>query len=66
MSALLDTTAAAEYLGISESLVEKDRWVGTYKIPFVKIGRSVRYRVEDLDAWAASRVRVPGKSKEAA
>lgn len=31
--------------------------------PFVKVGRSVRYRKSDLDAWLASRTVRPAASK---
>jgi hypothetical protein len=31
------------------------RTSGRYKIPFVKVGRLVRYRRADLDAWLTSR-----------
>ncbi|MFW5881299.1 MAG: helix-turn-helix domain-containing protein [Roseicyclus sp.] len=38
---------AAGYLGVSEKWLERDRWAGA-KIPYVKIGRHVRYRMSDL------------------
>ena len=41
---------AADYLGISEKKLERDRWVGP-TIPFVKIGRHVRYRAADVVAY---------------
>jgi len=47
---------AAEYIGMSEtflrqSRIEGDRPNRTPGPPWVKIGRSVRYLKEDLDAW---------------
>lgn len=55
---LLDTKQAAQFLGLSKAFLERDRWAGA-KIPFIKIGdRAVRYRVEDLDAFIESRIRV--------
>ena len=55
---LLNTTQAASFLGLSKAFLERDRWAGA-KIPFIKIGdRAVRYRVEDLDAFIESRMRV--------
>lgn len=33
--------------------VERDRWVGT-GVPFIKIGRLVRYRKSDIRAWLAA------------
>jgi excisionase family DNA binding protein len=46
---------AAAYLGISSEALEIWRCTGRYKIPYLKIGRRVRYRRADLDAWLASR-----------
>ena len=40
----------ATYLGVSEKWLERDRWVGA-TIPFVKVGRSVRYRAGDVVAY---------------
>ena len=40
----------AEYLAVSEKWLERDRWIGA-SIPFVKVGRLVRYRAEDVRAY---------------
>lgn len=54
---LLTTKEAAKYLGLSKAFLERDRWAGA-KIPFLKVGsRAVRYRLTDLEAFLASRVR---------
>jgi len=54
---LMTTKAAADYLGISMAFLERDRCY-TARIPFVKIGsRTVRYRLEDLEAYLESRLR---------
>jgi predicted DNA-binding transcriptional regulator AlpA len=51
------TPAAALYLGIAESTLNKTRLTGNGP-PFVKVGlRSVAYRKADLDAWLEARVR---------
>jgi predicted DNA-binding transcriptional regulator AlpA len=47
---------AAHYIGMSESFLRQSRMDGirenrTPGPPFVKIGRAVRYLVEDLDDW---------------
>jgi len=44
------------YIGMSRSFLRQSRMEGnretrTPSPPFIKIGRSVRYLVEDLDAW---------------
>lgn len=56
MPQLLTETEAAEYLDLKVSTLRVWRCVGRYDLPFVKIGRLVRYRAEDLDKWIASRV----------
>lgn len=49
MGRLLDTAGAAEYLGESESKVRG--WVERRQIPFMKVGRSLRFDVRQLDRW---------------
>lgn len=51
---LLTTEDAAMILGLGKSTLEQDRVRGIMKIPFVKIGRMVRYRKEDLDKYIES------------
>lgn len=50
LPALLDQKAAAEYTGLSVKWFERDRWTGP-TIPFVKMGRAVRYRAADLQTF---------------
>ncbi|MEE4303594.1 MAG: helix-turn-helix domain-containing protein [Wenzhouxiangella sp.] len=52
----LDTIDAAHYLGLQKSTLEAWRCRGGGP-QFVKLGRAVRYRQADLDAWIESRVR---------
>ncbi len=52
---LLSTPEAAEYVGSQPHTLEVWRSTGRYRVPFVKIGRLVRYRRADLDAWLKSR-----------
>lgn len=52
---LLDTEGAARHLTLSASYLEKLRGRGGGP-KFATLGRMVRYRVCDLDAWAASRL----------
>ncbi|MFN3953250.1 MAG: helix-turn-helix transcriptional regulator [Pararhodobacter sp.] len=52
----VDTAEAARRLGLSLSTLEKYRFYRAADAPpFVRIGRAVRYRVTDLEAWAAAR-----------
>lgn len=54
MSELLNEREAAYLLGCSMHKLQKDRRTGS-PIPFLKIGRCVRYRKEDLEAYIARR-----------
>jgi predicted DNA-binding transcriptional regulator AlpA len=54
---VLRTPAAAEYLGLAVSTLEKSRLSGEGP-KFVRIGaRAVGYIIEDLDDWLRARVR---------
>lgn len=48
--ALVSQKTVAILLGCSEAKLERDRWAGT-GVPFVKVGRMVRYRKADILAW---------------
>ena len=61
----LNETQAARYLGMSRSFLRRSRtFAGPFSTtsgpPFLKIGRSVRYLVEDLDGWLEAHRREPG------
>jgi hypothetical protein len=51
----LDTAGAARYLGMSRSCLEKLRVYGGGP-RYMKLRRLVRYRPEDLQAWASARL----------
>jgi hypothetical protein len=53
---LFDTVAAARYVGLSKSTMEKARLYGGGP-PYLKLGRLVRYRVVDLDEWLNAHLR---------
>lgn len=55
-SDLLSREQAAEYLGVTPQTLAV--WASThrYDLPFVKIGRLVKYRKADLDTFITSRV----------
>ena len=52
---LLNTMEAAEALRLAAGTLEKLRTYGGGP-RYVKLGRAVRYRREDLEAWLADRV----------
>ncbi len=52
---LVGQKEAAEYLGLSEATLERDRWRGG-DIPFVRVGpRSIRYSLDQLEEYVQSR-----------
>ena len=53
---LLNRTQAAEYLGVSKGTLEVWACTKRYDLPYVKVGRLVKYRLSDLQAFVASRV----------
>lgn len=52
---VVDTEGAAAHVGLSVATLEKKRVNGDGP-PFLKLGRSVRYRPADLDAWMERRI----------
>ncbi|MBV7314754.1 helix-turn-helix domain-containing protein [Shewanella sp. NIFS-20-20] len=52
---LLNNSEAAAYLGVTEGTLTVWRSCGRYNLPFVKVGRLVRYRLTDLNAFLDSR-----------
>lgn len=57
---LVDDKAAAEILDTNPGTLSVWRSTGRYALPFVKVGRKVRYRVSDLEAWIEKRIRTTG------
>jgi excisionase family DNA binding protein len=52
---LFSTEHAAAYIGVTPRTLEVWRCTRRYAIPYVKVGRLVRYRRNDLDQWLSSR-----------
>lgn len=52
---LLSEASAAAVLGVNPGTLAVWRCTGRYNLPFIKIGRKVRYRRADLDAWLITR-----------
>lgn len=60
---LVGDDQAAEILGIKKQTLAVWRTTGRYDLPFIKVGRSVRYRVSDLEAFLEARtVRSTGEA----
>lgn len=51
----VNTGAAAAYVGVPASTLEKLRVYGG-GCPYSKRGRSVRYKISDLDRWMSARM----------
>ena len=51
---LYSNAEAAEYIGITPSTLEVWRSVKRFIIPYIKVGRLVKYRKADLDAFLLS------------
>lgn len=50
-SELLTRREAATYLGVSEQTLAIWKCTGRYNLPYIKIGRLVKYKKADLDAF---------------
>ncbi|MFA5394001.1 MAG: helix-turn-helix domain-containing protein [Candidatus Ratteibacteria bacterium] len=50
---LLDTTETSEFLGIKKNTLYE--WIVQKKIPHLKVGRLVKFRKTDLEAWLEKR-----------
>lgn len=57
-SDLLDENEAAKLLSLAAGTLSVWRSTGRYSVPFVKVGRLVRYKRTDLEAWISSRTRL--------
>lgn len=57
---LLTESQAAIELDTTVGTLQVWRSTGRYALPFIKIGRNVRYKRADLEAWIKSRTRSTG------
>ncbi len=60
---LLDERAAAALLDVCPGTLSVWRSTGRYSLPFLKVGRKVRYRRADLASWLESRARMSGATQ---
>jgi len=61
---LLNRKEAAEYLGIKEHTLSVWASESRYDLPYVKVGRLVKYRLSDLAAFVARNTRQKGGQHE--
>ena len=52
-SDLINTEQAAAYLGVTSRTLEVWRCTKRHSIPYIKVGRLVKYRKTELDRWLA-------------
>lgn len=52
---LFTPSETAEYIGVTEKTLAVWRCTGRYAIPFIKVGRLVKYRKSALDTFLDSR-----------
>ena len=60
---LIDEHEAAAMLDLAPGTLSVWRSTGRYNIPFIKIGRKVRYSRTALNAWIESRTRSTGATE---
>ena len=53
---LLTTSEAAKFLSIPARTLENWRCNQRYDLPYVKLGRIIRYRMADLENWVQGRL----------
>ena len=53
--AIMDREQAAQFIGVKPQTLSVWATTGRYQLPYIKVGRSVRYRKSDLEAFLASR-----------
>ena len=53
---LLDSNHGAEILGVKPDTLSYWRCTGRYRLRYVKVGRLVKYRSSDVEAFIKSRV----------
>jgi excisionase family DNA binding protein len=62
---LLTEQQATEYLQLADGTLSVWRSTRRHGLPFVKVGRCVRYRRADLAAWLAARTVSPVAADDA-
>lgn len=54
---LLNTSEASQYLGVTRDTLAVWRTTRRYELPYIKVGRLVKYRLSDLDNWLNQRTK---------
>jgi excisionase family DNA binding protein len=56
LETMLTPSQVADMLGVSVGTLSVWRTTGRYEVPFIKVGRNVRYKLKDIQAFLAGRV----------
>ena len=56
----MDENEAAVFIQSKPGTMQVWRSTGRYALPFIRVGRNVRYRRSDLEAWLELRTRKSG------
>jgi predicted DNA-binding transcriptional regulator AlpA len=48
---LLAAGQVAEILGIKEATLAQKRWRGDHSLPYIKLGRVIRYKLSDVQLY---------------
>jgi predicted DNA-binding transcriptional regulator AlpA len=60
---LLSEIQAAQKCDLKPGTLSVWRSTGRYGLPFVKVGRNVRYRLSDIERWLKNRTHANGATK---
>ena len=55
LTPLVDEKVAAKILGVTPGTLSVWRCTRRYPLPYTRIGRAIRYRVEDIERFIQSR-----------
>lgn len=58
---LLDSAEISQIINVAEGTLAVWRSTGRYDLPYIKVGRLVRYRRADIEAWLDRRKNVSSK-----
>ncbi len=48
---LMSAGQTANILGIKETTLSQQRWRGCKNLPYVKLGKTIRYKLSDIEAY---------------
>jgi excisionase family DNA binding protein len=51
LNKLISAGEAADILGLKESTLAQFRWRGDKRLPWVKLGKSIRYKLSDIEEF---------------